>query len=335
MKKLLFVLPMVLLGCSLLHKSEKKMQLMGEAQGTYYSITYFDKQERDFQLEIDSILDDFDMSVSLWVPQSVLSRVNRNDSTVILDTNFIGNFNISEDVATKTNGAFDFTIGKLVRAWGFGYDHARNVDSLIIDSLLQLSGYRKVKIVNNKVVKENPLITFDFNAVAQGYSVDVIADYLESKNIYNYLIDIGGEVKAHGIKANGSKWRVGVEKPAKNKNDERDLKAVVELENISIATSGNYRKFYVENGIRYSHTINPRTGYPARNRLLSVSVLHKSTAYADAFATSFMVMGYEKSKQFVEKEPDLEAFFIYSTQGGEYATYATQGFKSVINQEFE
>ncbi|NOY49166.1 MAG: FAD:protein FMN transferase [Chlorobi bacterium] len=335
MNKLFFVLPIILMGCSLLPKSEKKIQLMGEAQGTYYSITYFDQQERDLQLEIDSILDDFDMSVSLWVPESVLSRVNRNDSTVSLDKNFIGNFDISEDVAGKTAGAFDFTIGKLVKAWGFGYDHTRNIDSLLVDSLLQISGYRKVKIVNNRVVKENPLITFDFNAVAQGYSVDVVADYLESKGITNYLIDIGGEVKAHGIKADGSKWRIGVEKPAKHKDDERDLKAVVELEDISIATSGNYRKFYVENGIRYSHTINPHTGYPARNRLLSVSVLHKSTAYADAFATSFMVMGYERSKQFVEKEPDLEAFFIYSTPGGEYATYATQGFKSKISQEFD
>jgi len=335
MRKIILLFPLFLLGCSYFQPPIQATKLMGEAQGTYYSITYFDENSRDLQQEIDSLLDEFDMSVSLWVPNSILSRVNNNDSSISLDKYFIDNFNISEDVANQTNGAFDFTIGKLAQAWGFGYDETKNIDSSKVDNLLKLTGYKKVKIKNNVVVKENPGITFDFNAVAQGYSVDMVSDFLESRNIHNYLIDIGGEVKAKGTKPSGSKWKIGIEKPAENKTDARDLKAIVQLENVSIATSGNYRKFYVENGIRYSHTINPATGYPARNRLLSVSVLHESTAYADAYATSFMVMGYKKAKEFVENNPDLEAFFIYSTNDGLYETYATEGFKKVITEEFK
>ncbi len=323
------------MGCSFFQAPTQATKLMGEAQGTYYSITYYDEDYRDLQYEIDSLLDEFDMSVSLWVPNSILSRVNENDSTVILDNYFIDNFNISVDVANQTNGAFDFTVGKLAKAWGFGYDATKNIDDTMIDNLLQLTGYKKVRIENKKLVKDNPGITFDFNAVAQGYSVDMVSDFLESKNINNYLIDIGGEVKAKGTKPSGSKWKIGIEKPAENKEDERDLKAITQLEDVSIATSGNYRKFYVEDGIRYSHTINPKTGYPARNTLLSVSVLHQSTAYADAFATSFMVMGYKKSREFVENNPHLEAFFIYSTKDGLYETYATEGFKKAITEEFK
>lgn len=335
MRKLLFILPVFFIGCTFLKPDIKRTQLLGEAQGTYYSIIYYDEQSRDFQEQVDSLLDEFDMSVSLWVPNSILSRVNENDTSVIIDKYFVDNFNISEDVADKTKGAFDFTVGKLSKVWGFGFDGTKDIDSSMVQQLLELTGYKKVRLFNNKVVKDFDGTTFDFNAVAQGYSVDMVADFLESKNIYNYLIDIGGEVKARGTKAGDAKWKIGIEKPAKHMNDERDLKAIAQLEDISIATSGNYRKFYVENGIRYSHTINPKTGYPAHNKLLSVSVLHKSTAYADAFATAFMVMGFEKAKQFVENDPDMEAFFIYSTKDGLYETYATNGFKKVITEEFK
>ena len=332
MSKLLLLVLTILVGCS--SSNDSKINLLGEAQGTYYSIIYFDNDGRDFQIEIDSILTEFDNSVSLWVPTSILSRVNKNDSSIVLDDYFIDNYNISQDVAIKTNGSFDFTIGKLIKAWGFGIDGSINIDTNHIDSLLNLTSYRKVKLDNGKIIKENPGISFDFNAVAQGYSVDVIAEYLESKNIFNYLIDIGGEVKGNGSKPDANKWRVGIEKPADNKLDSRDLKAVAELNNSSIATSGNYRKFYEENGIRYSHTINPKTGFPAKNRLLSVSVLHKSTAYADAYATAFMVMGLEEARLFAESDNEIEAFFIFSSNEG-FETYATKGFKKIIVEEFE
>ncbi len=333
MKKLLFFILILLVGCNGSNDAVK-FSLVGEAQGTYYSIIYFDGQERDLQFEIDSLLTDFDKSVSLWVPNSILSRINNNETDIEIDNYFIDNFNISKDVSEQTNGAFDFTIGKLIKAWGFGYDENKTIEPNMIDSLLNLSGYEKVKLEGGEIIKEDPRISFDFNAVAQGYSVDMIALFLESKGISNYLIDIGGEVKAKGTKPEGTKWKVGIEKPAEQKNDSRDLEAVAELLDLSIATSGNYRKFYEEDGIRYSHTIDPKTGYPAKNTLLSVSVLHKSTAYADAYATALMVMGFEKAKAFVEKENDLEAFFIFSTENS-FETYVTTGFKDIIVEEFE
>jgi thiamine biosynthesis lipoprotein len=311
------------------------VKLIGEAQGTYYSITYFDKENRDFQNEIDSILTIFDQSVSLWVSNSVLSKVNRNDTSVIIDRYFEDNFKLAKQVSEATNGAFDFTVAPLVKAWGFGFDDNKKVDKQIIDSLLLLVDYRNVELKNGKVKKSDSRITFDFNAIAQGFSVDVISAWLESKNILNYLVDIGGEVKAKGSKPDGSFWKVGIEKPAQNKNDVRNLKAIVELKNSSIATSGNYRKYYEEDGIRYSHTIDPKLGYPVQHSLLSVSVLTNNTGLADAYATSFMVWGFEKSRVFVESVPELDAFFIYSDDSGNYQTYATIGFQKIITKEFE
>ncbi len=320
-------------ACSF-NKPNAPVKLTGEAQGTYYSIIYYDSQQRDFQYEIDSLLDAFDESVSLWVPESILSKVNNNSENVILDEYFINNFNLSKRVASETEGAFDFTIGPLVKAWGFGYDHHKHVDSIIIDSLLKIVGYKKVDIVVGRVIKQNPNTTFDFNAIAQGYSVDMIGYFFDSMQIDNYLIDIGGEVTARGQKPNNVPWKVGIEKPAKDPNNQRNLSAVIELKNLSVATSGNYRKFFEKDGIKYSHTINPKTGYPASNNLLSVSIITDNTALADAYATACMVMGLEKSILFIEQKSELEAFFIYSDENGDYDVYVTDGFSSLIINEF-
>jgi thiamine biosynthesis lipoprotein len=334
MNKSSFLFFLLLFSCAS-QEEATPVKFIGEAQGTYYSITYFDDDNRNFQTQVDSILDAFDRSVSLWVPNSVLSRVNRNDSTVKPDIWFKQNFDLAMQVSEATKGAFDITVAPLVKAWGFGFDDSKKVNKNIIDSLLPLVGYRNVRIEDGQVVKSDPRITFDFNAIAQGFSVDVVAAWLESKNINNYLVDIGGEVKAKGNKPDGSLWKVGIEKPAKNKNDERVLKAVVALQNNSIATSGSYRKFYEENGIRYSHTIDPQTGYPVQHSLLSVSVLANNTGLADAYATAFMVWGFERSRTFVESMPGLEAFFIYSDTSGNNETYATAGFRNVMTKEFE
>jgi thiamine biosynthesis lipoprotein len=312
-------------------KKAEPVHITGEAQGTYYSILYFDSLNRDFHPEIDSILKRFDQSVSLWVPGSVLSRVNRNDTTVVLDGFFTGNFNLSQKISEKTDGAFDITVSPLVEVWGFGYESRKHVDKHIVDSLLPLINYKNIKIVKGKVVKSDPRMKIDFNAIAQGYSVDVIGNFLETKGIKNYLIDIGGEVKAKGEKAGGKPWKIGIEKPAADKNASRSLKAVITLKNKSIATSGSYRKYFEENGVRYSHTIDPKTGYPVRHSLLSVSVIAGNTAVADAYATAFMVMGYKKALDFVRNDTSLEAFFIWSdTVTGNYKTYATKGFENRI-----
>jgi thiamine biosynthesis lipoprotein len=333
MYRFLFFFLLVLLGCTQLPK--EPVRLMGEAQGTYYSIIYYDEQQRDLQFEIDSVLKVFDQSVSLWVPNSILSQINNNDVSVKLDKYFIDNFKLSMEVAEKTNGNFDPTVGSLVRAWGFGFDAEKKVDTAIVDSILQFTGYKRVRLVDETVVKDDTRTTFDFNAVAQGYSVDLICGFLENLGIENYLVDIGGEVKGKGNKPDGSFWKVGIDKPVSEVNEARDLKAIIELKYMAIATSGNYRKFYEENGVRYSHTINPKTGYPVQHSLLSASVLAKNAAVADAYATAFMVMGLEQSREFVSQMDELEAYFIYSDKDGNFQTFATPGFQKQITQSFE
>lgn len=312
----------------------KPIHLQGSAQGTYYSMLYFDPQHRDFKEQVDSILNAFNQSVSLWVPTSVISRVNNNDPNVVLDSNFIENFKYSEQVSDSTNGAFDATVGPLSEVWGFEFKNIEHVTKHMVDSILPFVGYKKIKIVNGRVVKQDPRMQLDFNGIAQGYSDMVVGKFFDSKGIHNYLIDIGGEVLGKGQKSNGDPWNVGIEKPAPDADAPRTLKAVVALRNMSLATSGNYRKYYVIDGHRYGHTLDPTTGYPIQHRLLSVSVLTKNTALADAYATAFMEMGYQKSRVFVESHPSLDAFFIWVDKEGHFRTYATAGVKKIIIKDF-
>ncbi len=331
---LLFLAAVLFFSSCAPKKQIPPVHLQGEAQGTYYNMVYYDSLQRDLHPQVDSILKAFDRSVSLWLPNSVLSRVNRNDTTVVLDDNFLGNFYDSQKVSEATHGAFDMTVGPLVEAWGFGFESREKVGKHIVDSLLPLVGYRKIKIIGGKVIKADPRMQIDFNGIAQGYSDDVVGKFFDSLGIHNYLIDIGGEVKAKGCKPDGSYWRVGIEKPASDSISPRILKAVILLHDMSVATSGSYRKYYEENGVRYSHTIDPKTGYPVQHSLLSVSVLAKNTAMADAYATAFMVMGYKKSRAFVENHPGLEAFFIWSAKDKTFKSYATPGFKKLMVEQF-
>ncbi len=260
------------------------------------------------------------------MPNSILSRINNNDTSAIPDKYFTDNFNLSKKVSKETHGAFDITVGPLVKSWGFGYDSNKQVDSIIIDSLLKVIGFEKVDMINNHIVKQDSRTKIDFNAIAQGYSVDMIGEFMESRQIHNFLIDIGGEVMAKGEKQDGTLWKVGIEKPADDSDKPRDLTAVITLTDQSVATSGNYRKYFEKDGIRYSHIINPKTGYPAKHNLLSVSIISSNTALADAYATACMIMGLDESITFIEERSDLEAFFIYSNDEGQYDTYITEGF---------
>lgn len=322
----------LLSGCN---KPVEPIKLIGQAQGTYYSIIYFDDKNRDFQYEIDSILKDFDNSVSLWVPESTISKVNNNDNSARIDRYFTENFMISKMIADETGGLLDITIGPLVKAWGFGYDGKTIVDSAIIDSIQQFIGYKKIDLFKNAIIKKDDRIQLDFNAIAQGYSVDIIGKFLKSKNIPNHLVDIGGEVLASGQKPDGKPWKVGIEKPTKNVDDSRDLKAVIALNNKSVATSGNYRKYVEVDGKRYSHIIDPFSGYPSQHKLLSVTTIYNNTAFADAYATACMIMGLEKAIEFVESKDELEAFFIFSDENGNYATVSSSGFDKFISSEFQ
>jgi len=330
MKKLAYLLILLLLITSCTpRQNQKKINFSGMAQGTYYAITYFDHLDRNFQHEIDSLLDVFDMSVSMWEPQSVISKINRGEE-VKCDSIFIATYHIARHVAEESNGAFDYTVGPLVNAWGFGFKDRQKVDQALVDSLLPLVDYNNVSLDGDRIIMQKEGINFDFNAVAQGYSVDLVGEFLSSKGIENYLIDIGGEVLAIGEKPGKGPWVVGIEKPSTDELSERTLETTLELKDRAMATSGNYRKFYEENGVRYSHTIDPETGFPVTHTLLSVSVIADDCGTADAWATAFMVMGLEKGKKILESGNDLEAYFIYSGEDGSLETYITGGMEDLL-----
>lgn len=328
------IILILLFSCNSPSQKMHKVKFAGEAQGTYYVITYFDTQNRNLQPQIDSLLYAFDQSVSIWVPNSIISRINGNDTTVIVDSWFTGNFDLSKEVYKNTGGAFDPTVGPLVNAWGFGFTDRMKVDSAVVDSLMPLVGFDKVMIKNDRVLKDDSRIQFDFNAIAQGYSVDLVAELLETYGVDNYLIDIGGEVLGHGGKPDGSAWKVGIEKPKDNAAYGEGLKAIVKLKDKALATSGSYRKFYEENGIRYSHTIDPKTGFPVQHSLLSVSVLADDCGTADAYATAFMVMGVDKAKEFLQNHKFLEAYLIFSDKDGTLKTWNTKGFSDILDEEY-
>jgi len=332
MKNLLAMLlffSMYLFSCSNF-SNKKEVKIEGLAQGTYYAITYYDKEGINYQTAIDSFFKAFDMSASVYLEESIISRLNNNDSTAIADEAFKYIFNKSMEVSRKTEGAFDITVMPLVNAWGFGFTDPMKLDSAIVDSILPLVNYRNIKLVNGKLIKNNPEIKVDFNAIAQGYSADLIGKILESKGIENYLIDVGGEVLAKGTKSGNKMWKVGIEKPAENADDARKLNAVVNLKNKALATSGNYRRFFVKDGIKYSHTIDPKTGFPVNHTILSTSVMANDCITADAYATAFMVMGLEKIKSFLKQNPDLEAYIIYAEPNGRLATWTSNGLKELI-----
>ncbi len=309
-------------------KNNTIIKIAGEAQGTTYHISYCSESKLNYQTGIDSLLRRIDTSLSTYLPVSIISRINRNDSTALPDDHFTNVFNKSQELAERTGGAFDITVAPVVNAWGFGFSKKARVDSAMIDSLLQYVSYKMVSLQDHKLGKQNPGVMLDFNAIAQGYTVDVIASYFNRLGIENYFIELGGEVKARGKKENEEDWKVGIDKPVEDNPEERTLQAIIKLHNQSLATSGNYRKFYVENGQKYSHIIDPETGYPAKNNLLSTSVLADDCMTADGYATAFMVMGLEKSKEFlaINKDLHLEVFFIYDSKGAR-ETYTSENLK--------
>ena len=307
----------------------KKIVLQGLAQGSYYAVTYFDEENRNFQREIDSIFHAVDLSVNLWVNSSVISKVNRNEA-VTLDSIFINNFRIAQEAAQLSDGYFDPTISPIVAAWGFSYKHGDSITPQLIDSLKQLVDYRKIRIEKGRVVKEHPEMKLDFNAIAQGYTSDLIAAFLESRGINNYLVDTGGEIMARGSKPNGQPWIVGIEKPAENWDSEQIVQTRIALRDKGLVTSGSTRKYVERNGKRYSHCINPKTGYPVEHSVLSATVLAENSVWADALASICMVMGMEKSLPLIESMDGVEAYYIFVNENDELETFATEGFQKLI-----
>lgn len=328
---LLFSL-IVFSGCTCNNNRIKIVQLSGEAQGTTYHISMLTSDKTDYKPAIDSIMRKIDSSLSSYLPGSIISRINNNDSNVMLDEHFIKVFNKSIEVGGRTAGVFDITVAPVINAWGFGFSKKEEVDSSMIKFLLQFIGYEKVHIENNRLVKEKPEIMLDFNAIAQGYTVDVLAAFLESKGVVNFFVELGGEVIAKGDKGDHEFWKIGIDKPKEGPVEQRELQAVVKLFNQALATSGNYRKFYEEDGQKYSHIIDPKTGYPAKNNLLSASVIADDCMTADAYATVFMVMGLQRSLLFLSenRELNLGVYFIYDDKGV-LKTYTSESLNKWID----
>jgi len=295
----------------------------GPIFGTSFHIHYQYNKGTNLDENILQVMSSFNSSLSTYDPNSVISKFNQNDSSVIADDYFTMCFERAQVISKATQGAFDLTVAPLVNVWGFGFAKEDSVSPELIDSLLNYTGYEKVFLKDGKLIKEDPAIMLDASAIAKGLGVDVVSEYLESLGIINYLVEIGGELRCKGLNPKDSLWRVGVDKPLENMI-ERELQTILTLTNISMATSGNYRQFYERDGVKYSHTIDPHSGYPVRHSLLSATVLAKDCMTADAYATAFMVMGLEKTRQFVEADSTLDAFLIFSDKDGNLDTWASE-----------
>ena len=308
--------------------------IQGEAQGSTYSVKYIATEEKVDKNQIDSLLTAFDLSLSTYRPDSKISKINAGDSTVVVDDFFTETFQLSNQIYKETNGLFDPTIGVLVNAYGFGPNKKQeNLSQKQIDSLLQFVGFDKIALNSNKTISKKHNQTFiDFNAIAQGYSVDVVVNYLKSKGIENAIVEIGGELFALGKNTIDNKnWVVGIDDPLQ-KPEERTLIAKVNLENLGMATSGNYRKVMIDEktGKKFVHIINPKTGLAQKNNVLSATVLSKSSGLSDGYATAFMLMTLEESKLFLQKHPELYVMLLYVDEANKMQQFTTENFNSLI-----
>ncbi|MBE7401552.1 FAD:protein FMN transferase [Bacteroides fragilis] len=298
--------------------------------GTVYNITY--QYDGNLKTEIDTELKRFDGSLSPFNDTSVITRVNRNEE-IVTDSFFQTCFNRSMEISAETQGAFDITVAPLANAWGFGFKKGAFPDSTMIDSLLQITGYQKVKLEDGKVIKEDPRVMLSCSAVAKGYSVDVVARYLDSKGIKNYMIDIGGELVVKGLNPKDEAWRIGINKPVDDSLSlNQEIQTTLKLTDVGIATSGNYRNFYYKDGKKYAHTIDPRTGYPVQHNILSATVVAEDCMTADALATAFMVMGLDEAEAFTKSHPNIGAYFIYSDEKGELKSYFTKNMEQYLDK---
>lgn len=327
MKNLAFLLIFIQFIACTTPKQNELNTLQGEAIGTTYTIKYLATGTTNFEPAIDSIIKAINKSTSTYIATSDISKINDGDTTVVVDAYFEEVFTKSAKIYNETQGDFDPTVGILVNAWGFGPENElAQLDSLKVDSLLNYVGFDKIKLENHKIIKQHPSIYLDFNAIGKGYLVDIIGRLFEKNNIQNYMIEIGGEIRARGVNQDGVAWKIAIENP--NEDGSRSFATVIQLHNESIATSGNYRKYRTTpDGKKYVHTINTKTGYATESNLLSASIIAKTDcADVDGYATACMAMGLEKTKAFLEAHPELKAFLIYIDNNGQHATYTSPNF---------
>lgn len=306
------------------------MQLNGYTQGSTYHITYLDSAQRKLQAPVDSVLQAVNASVNTYDSTSLISQLN-SGKPVVMDVIFDTLWQRSRQISKRTQGYFDPTVGPIVKFWGFGPDERKIADSGKVDAILQYVGIENVQYSGGKFHLPKGYY-LDFNSIAQGYTVDLVAQALENKGIKNYLVEIGGEVRTKGHKAQGKKWRLGIDKPTENIDEQNRLQAIVMLENEALATSGNYRKYWVDSatGVKYAHTINPHSGFPSRNKLLSVSIIAPNGLLADAYATAFMAMGLPKTLKLLKQNKGLKAYLIVAHPEKDWEVITRNGFQDKI-----
>jgi len=298
----------------------------GYVFGTVYNITY--QCDSDLKEVIEKRLQEVDEALSPYNEHSVITAINENRDVEVNDM-FIDVFTIARNISEDTDGAFDITVAPLVNEWGFGFK--KGLETSKIDSLRQLVGYQKVRLKGKKVIKDDPRILLDCSAIAKGYGSDVIARLLRQHDVKNYMVEIGGEIVTCGLNEKRMPWKIGVSKPTENAEEQtNELQTVLNVTDKAMATSGNYRNFYYKDGKKYAHTIDPKTGYPVQHSILSATVLASDCATADAYATAFMVLGMEKTKEILRKHKDLMAYLIYANEKGENAVWFSPSLEDKI-----
>ena len=311
-----------------------EVAISGTTMGTIgYSVKYFCETGTDYSTEVDSLLKVWNQSLSTYIPESEISRFNYGSDCFEFESEyFLPVLEASREVFQNTHGAFDPTVGPLVNAWGFGPDKAMAPDSSEVAELMTLVGFDKISFDEQHICKSNPGIKLDFSAIAKGYAVDVVAEFLESKGIHDLLVEIGGELICKGTKPDRQPWRTAIEDPTVGQY-ERKVLEIVQMKNQAVATSGNYRNYYVKDGVKYVHTIDPSTGFPIVHTLLSASVFADNCMLADAYATAFMVLGVQKSIEVLNQNPDIDAYLVYSGDDGETKTYVTERIKDNFEKQ--
>jgi thiamine biosynthesis lipoprotein len=297
-----------------------------------YHVKYFDPDKRDFGPQVDSLLKAFNASLSTYIPESEISRFNRGDTLRFESPFFLPVLQASREIHAQTGGAFDPTVMPLVNAWGFGPQKRAELPLSQIDSLLGLVGFEKIAFDHQAVWKRQPYVALDFSAIAKGYAIDVVAEFLEKQGIHDYMVLIGGEARCKGGNGFREAWVIGVDNPKYAENGGAPGVAYVALPNRSVATSGNYRNYYEKDGKRYAHTISPKTGHPVSHQLLSASVFAPDCMTADAYATAFMVLGLDSAKQVLARVPALGALLVYE-DGRQMRTFATPDVEAILLRE--
>lgn len=321
----------LIVGTVLIIRQQRTMPYQhhtGRIFGTTYSVSY--QSDHDYERDILTELHRVDNALSMFNDSSIISRVNRGES-VQADRLFTDVFNLAQQVSAATDGAFDITVAPLVNLWGFGFKQGTPPSDHAVDSLLQYVGYQGVSLKNGRVIKRHTATMLDCSAIAKGYGSDRIARLLRAKGIDNFMVEIGGEIVTHGLNSERLPWKIGVTKPTDDSlSVNEELQTVLNVTDVAMATSGNYRRFYYKNGRRLAHTIDPKTGRPVQHTLLSATVLAPDCATADAYATAFMVMGIDRAKTILEHNPRLMAYFIYTDAQGNYAVWFSPSMKSKL-----